>query len=299
MRESNRDANNGRRKDTSGGKKGGKHTHKTYSYASTAQDRKEKKNKAGEEDQLKRVAPKRKLEISFDKGSRVDYLTGFRKRKEERRTFGLAMQKVKDRREKLEKRSEDREARKKEKDESMVMSSSDVGDGDDDGDCDDNDHKSKRRKKADVEVDVTNYADADTVQTFGGDVSVSISHGLPSDSEEEEEDRLLTSRYNEPSKHTNDAEQRYAGNVEKYVNQLKGNLPSKKKNKQDGKKVWKGKGKHGAAEMSGMGGGGGVKMAKKMLGRFEEAGRDAKGGGSKGHKGRKGGGGKKSKRGRS
>jgi len=107
------------------------------------------------------------------------------------------------------------------------------------------------------------------VETFGGDVSVMISEGLPSDSEEEEDDRLLKTRV-KSSERNNDAAQREAGNVEKYINQLKGKLPGKKKKKDSGAKAaWSGKGRHGADQMKGMGGGGGVKMAKKMLAKFD------------------------------
>ena len=42
--------------------------------------------------------------ITFDSDKRHDYLTGFSSRKKERRAFGLAMQKVKDRQSKLEER---------------------------------------------------------------------------------------------------------------------------------------------------------------------------------------------------
>lgn len=54
---------------------------------------------------------KRRLEITFDDAARKEYLTGFRKRKLERRRHGLAMQAMKDRREHLETRKELRESR--------------------------------------------------------------------------------------------------------------------------------------------------------------------------------------------
>ncbi|CAM9347392.1 unnamed protein product [Chrysoparadoxa australica] len=53
-----------------------------------------------------------KMEVSFDPDARKDYLTGFRKRKQERRRFGLAMQKMKDRKERLGERKDRREAEK-------------------------------------------------------------------------------------------------------------------------------------------------------------------------------------------
>merc|ERR1711862_1086505 len=47
---------------------------------------------------------KRKLEVTFDKEKRKEYLANFSKRKRERRCFGLAIQKVKDRKVKLQER---------------------------------------------------------------------------------------------------------------------------------------------------------------------------------------------------
>jgi hypothetical protein len=52
----------------------------------------------------------KKVEITFDPTGRREYLTGFSARKKERRAFGLAMQKVKDREAKLVERKEQREA---------------------------------------------------------------------------------------------------------------------------------------------------------------------------------------------
>ena len=57
--------------------------------------------------------PSGKLELTFNPGKRVDYLTGFSARKKERRAFGLAMQKVKDRKARLEERGEERERLRK------------------------------------------------------------------------------------------------------------------------------------------------------------------------------------------
>ena len=52
-----------------------------------------------------------KLSLVFDPEARREYLTGFSKRKTERRKFGLAMQKVKDRKARLLEREEIRKAK--------------------------------------------------------------------------------------------------------------------------------------------------------------------------------------------
>ena len=58
---------------------------------------------------------KRKLVIAFDPDARKEYLTGFSKRKEERRKYGLAMGELKARKDRLEERKETRESKKEQK----------------------------------------------------------------------------------------------------------------------------------------------------------------------------------------
>ncbi|CAM9306205.1 unnamed protein product, partial [Scytosiphon promiscuus] len=60
---------------------------------------------------------KPRVEVVFDPDARKDYLTGFHKRKQARRRFGLAMQEIKDRKERLEERKERREALKERREE--------------------------------------------------------------------------------------------------------------------------------------------------------------------------------------
>ena len=57
-------------------------------------------------------AKKRKLVIAFDPDARKEYLTGFSKRKTERRKYGLAMGELKARKERLEERKDARESKK-------------------------------------------------------------------------------------------------------------------------------------------------------------------------------------------
>ncbi|GMI55880.1 hypothetical protein ScalyP_jg7406 [Parmales sp. scaly parma] len=287
---------------------------KSFHYASTKTDRKNKWEANKPADKSVNMGGRsyqapRKLEINFDKSSRVDYLTGFGKRKAVRRTFGLAMQKLKDRKARLEKNKEDREEKKEKQDRDLEARRLNVlehGDGDGieldaevevraaaaaassasgkkyNHDSDDDDDSGS---SSEVEVEITNYTDSSTVQNFGGDVTVEVSYGVPEDSDDEEEAKLLNSRIREPpTKGTNDSEQHYAGNVERYMKEIQSKgLPSKKR--KEGKQVWKGKGQHGAQDMKGMGGGGGVKMAKKLMGRFEtkvDDSKKGKGGGKKG-----------------
>ena len=71
-------------------------------------------NKAREESQFDPHTNKpRKLEINFDPEKRNEYLTGFSKRTKVRRQFGLAMQALKDRNERVAERKERREEKEK------------------------------------------------------------------------------------------------------------------------------------------------------------------------------------------
>ena len=228
--------------------------------------------------------------------------------------FGLAMQKVKDRKEKLERKKEDRKSRLEQIEEAEKLKRLAKGQGDDDDDDDDSDSsasasnsegesddgdasvssterkRSEKRKMSkhdheEVEETKKTYNDAETTNQFGGSVIVTTTYGIPSDDESDDPD-LQGIVSNKP--HIDEA-QKYAGNVKKYMGQVRSNLPSKKRKRE----VMGGggghrKGKHGAADMKGMGSGTDLKMAKKALGRAAEKGGGMERGGKKGKKGKKG-----------
>lgn len=228
-----------------------------------------------------------KLEIKFDSKARLDYLTGFSNRKKKRRTFGLAMQKVKDRKLKLEQRKEIRHAqlekleeleqqREMDTDHLFLMKEEDqesfsgkVGFGN-------TQNKVEQHVSQDVNVlqpPPSNSAQQSTEVTtkmiessiFGGHkVIVSTSFGLPEDSDEEADKNALASR-GKKSKGI-DVEQRHAGSVKRYIAALKGK-PAK--NLKAGKKNVARKGKHGASNMVGIGGAANLKLARKTLARAE------------------------------
>lgn len=256
---------------------------------------------------------RRKLEITFDPEARREYLTGMSARKKERRVFGLAMQKIKDRKEKLERKKEDRKSRLEQIEEAEKFKRMAKGQGDDDddddsdssasgsdneGESDDGDasvssterKRSEKRKKSkhdheEVEETKKTYNDAETTNQFGGSVIVTTTYGIPSDDESDDPDLqgIVSNKL-----HIDEA-QKYAGNVKKYMNQVRSNLPSKKRKRE----VMGGggghrKGKHGAADMKGMGSGTDLKMAKKVLGRAAEKAGGMERGGKRGKKGKKG-----------
>lgn len=174
-------------------------------------------NKAREERGAKPSSGRvNKLEIGFDADKRNEYLTGFSKRKKVRRQFGLAMQALKDRNEKVADRKERREEQKKAADEWAEVNRLDRMEGKGEGEADGEDEEVRREKMQ--------FEDEQTKEMFGGEVSVSISYGVPGqDSDEEElgaglkdmgddDDKdLLESRQKGQKK--KDEQQFYAGNV--------------------------------------------------------------------------------------
>jgi ribosomal RNA-processing protein 17 len=229
----------------------------------------------------------KKVEITFDPTKRIEYLTGFSTRKKERRAFGLAMQKVKDRQAKIEERKDNREAQR-EKVEEIERSKAVLRRGldeEDDGDGSGEDVKTKPLHKNEH-----TFQDEHTQNHFGGLVSVTTTFGILSDEEEDSTD--ATRNFFEREKHGAghvDTEQRQAGNVQNYIAKVKGSMGGKKK-KSGGKHPTGKKGQHGAANMKGMGSGTTLKMAKKTLAKFKAKGgeeRDGARGKGKKRKGRR------------
>ena len=237
---------------------------------------------------------RKKVEITFDPTGRREYLTGFSARKKERRAFGLAMQKVKDREAKLVERKEQREAqlekiedieRNKKALQAGLLSSRD------DDDCGSNDDPENNKERLSADG---NGGETRTFQDerFGASVSVTTTFGIPIDDDDDELDkRKFYARKEHGPGHIDEA-QKKAGNVENYISAVKGIMGSnKKKTKTGGGK----KGQHGASTMKGMGNASTLKMAQKTLAKFsKKGGKGGRGdeersrGGSSGGKGKKG-----------
>ena len=242
------------------------------------------------------AAPRhKKVEVSFNASDRLDYLTGFSKRKKERRAFGLAMQKVKDREAKVEERKERREAQI-EKIEDIERNKKALrkgleGGNDGDGEEDDNDDGSVHDEINDgqqqqQQQQQSTFQDEHTTTQFGGLVSVTTTFGIPSD--DEDDDSIDFYKRAKHGKDHVDTEQKRAADVNTFIEQVKSNMPKKNSGKRGGKK-----GQHGASTMSGMGHSATLKMAQKTLKKFNAkngrrgGGSDERGGG-KGGKKRKG-----------
>ncbi|GLE05702.1 hypothetical protein PINS_up014748 [Pythium insidiosum] len=142
----------------------------------------------------KKAAPKKKskLVITFDAEKRKEFLTGFRKRKQERRRFGLDMEAFKQKKKLLEARKQRREEKKELlakyniKDDSDDDAAAQTNDADVDSDVDDDDDEDDDDENQAVGVTkVMKFDDEHTQAKFGDVVTVTTSVGdLPSDSED-------------------------------------------------------------------------------------------------------------------
>jgi hypothetical protein len=215
----------------------------------------------------------------FDPEARRNHLRGFSERKRQRRAYGLAMQKVKDRNEKLEQRKKEKQdmlqqVEEAERNKATLLAASRGADNDHDGvdsssDNDDSDsdcgpnseasHQQESRVDKAKKEETKTYNDVQTEQMWGGQVVVTTSE-IQLDDNSDEEDREERNK----GKKNIDVQQKYAGNVERFMNELKGNMPSKKRDGRGGT-GGKRKGKHGAADMKRMGGAANLKLAQKAL----------------------------------
>ena len=223
--------------------------------------------------------------IVFDPEARTEYLQGFSTRKKERRAYGLAMQKVKDRKARLQSRGEIRTAMREqveeaEKQKALMMAAvmdenasllgvpdfgkprqrdePEVLDEGKDGNDDDDDDEEEE-----ATTTVRMYKDDQAQSQWGGEVIVSISTAFPDEDDGDDYD-AAKKKSNTPSFKTSiDESQKYAGNVEKFLSKVKGKMPAKKK--ADHARNVKQKGIHGASMMKGMSGSGDMKDAKNIL----------------------------------
>ncbi|KAL3816644.1 hypothetical protein ACHAXA_000822 [Cyclostephanos tholiformis] len=240
----------------------------------------------------------KKVEITFDPTGRREYLTGFSARKKERRAFGLAMQKVKDREAKLEERKEQREAQLERIEDiernkaalrdglRSVPPPGDAGEEDDDDDDDDDggendDDGVTRRRRGQMGGGTRTFQDERTTRLFGGSVSVTTTFGIPLDDDDEDSpagDEFYARKEHGPG-HVDEAQKR-AGDVANYMTAVKGIMGSKKRGTSaaggGGGRHGGRKGQHGASTMKGMGNASSLKMAKRTLAKFKSS---KKGGG--------------------
>lgn len=233
--------------------------------------------------------------IEFDATARYQHLTGFSERKRARRTFGLAQQKMKDRKAKLEHRAAIRtaerdfiteaEQRKQQHYDDQVLQQQQSQHGAllvnlvrDDDDDDDRSVSSKKVAEQSTNHETVQilFDGTETEQQWGGHVVVTTSTHIPGDSDNEDDgDNNLEKKDHQryDKNNTNhDTEQVNAGKIERYIKTIQGHLPKSKKrttvasnNSSNNNK--RTKGQHGAANMKGVGNAADFKVAQQMLSR--------------------------------
>jgi hypothetical protein len=257
-----------------------------------------KKIKAMPQPPTKKRKKYKKIEVVFDQEARKAHLRGFSDRKKQRRAYGLAMQKIKDRKAKIEQRKQEKkdslerveeaERQKLELLEEAMLNNKTLKDVDSDTEKDEDSQKEEDSKQHSC-ISKKQYNDKQSEKKWGGSVTVTTSFvSLDDDDDDDDDDESDNDTRNQrgraKSKKSIDKQQRYAGNVEKYISQLKGNLPGKKKHQANSGKR---KGKSGMAEMRGMGGSSNLKMAQKVLAKTKAKNGRGGSGGEKKSKGKR------------
>lgn len=215
---------------------------------------------------------KRITHIGFDPDARNQYLTGFSERKRQRRVYGLAMQKVKDRKAKLEAKAELKSAVKEQiieaerRKESILESGFEACDEltpDNDDNASTEEETTRQSESEPKTAEVQLYEDNYTRNKWGGEVIVTTTTDFPSDDDDGDVVRGAAMSI------STDKAQEFSGKVERYINELKGKLPSSKRDARRHNQPTMTKGKHGALNMPGIGGDKNLKIAKKMLARTQ------------------------------
>lgn len=169
----------------------------------------------------------KKKEVLFDDAARVQYLTGFRKRKQERREYGHAMEILKTQKKKLDKRKEIRSAVNNAMQEKTKGVEAEDLDFVDDEVVDNSD-----REDGDI-MGKTMFADEATTAMFGGAVSVVVDTGIAEEMDKNFQENIAPihkkpiNAKKEPTK------------LEKALSKARHNLHNAPKKK---KKITKGKG---------------------------------------------------------
>eukprot|EP00535_Pseudo-nitzschia_heimii_P009479 CAMPEP_0197185364 /NCGR_PEP_ID=MMETSP1423-20130617/11808_1 /TAXON_ID=476441 /ORGANISM="Pseudo-nitzschia heimii, Strain UNC1101" /LENGTH=249 /DNA_ID=CAMNT_0042636403 /DNA_START=169 /DNA_END=917 /DNA_ORIENTATION=+ len=216
-----------------------------------------------------------KREVVFDPEARKAHLRGFSERKRERRAFGLAMQKVKERKARIEQRASEKkdelqrvveaeQQKEQQMDDIIRMSNAASNSSDSDEGIDENIDSNEKTKvqlqqQPDDIVDTKIYDGKRAETSWGGQVTVTT---FVVDLDDDSDDENSTTSNFRNSKSIDKA-QKYAGNVQRFMDELKGNMPGKK-NRDNGFKSRR-KGKNGAAEMKGVGGSGNLKIASEVV----------------------------------
>ncbi|CEG40001.1 Uncharacterized conserved protein [Plasmopara halstedii] len=186
-----------------------------------------------------KVRKKSKLVVTFDPDKRKEYLTGFHKRKQERRRFGLDMEAYKTKKRQLEIKRQRREEQKEMMAALNLLDDYKKRDEEENDDLDDGDDACSAKAVTKIET----FNDSFTQGKFGDIVTVTTSVGnLQSESDdscEEETDESIHSAFQQ-KKSGGDKEQ-YLTLFQRIQQQRKGKaLPSKRSKLKDARAFQKG-----------------------------------------------------------
>mmetsp|Transcript_854 Transcript_854/g.1904 ORF Transcript_854/g.1904 Transcript_854/m.1904 type:complete len:256 (+) Transcript_854:99-866(+) len=140
-----------------------------------SKERREKRAKRVKAIAYKAMTGGKRKEVLFNEDSRTEYLTGFGKRKQERRKYGLAMEVLKKNKAHKEMVKEQRNAFKDTHKDSAMQEAAD------------NDERGKG-KTAESQKEVSVYGDTSTVSMFGSTVSVVVDTSLGEDDDDDDAD---------------------------------------------------------------------------------------------------------------
>ncbi len=166
-----------------------------------------------------------KKEILFDEKERSDYLSGFHKRKLERRKYGLALQKLKDRKARIKGRRDAQEKARKELQELSVVEEGEGPVGEE--------------LSGDGGKEVFyRFADDCTRASFGGEVTVEVKMGAIEGGKEEEEEakdeELQRVRKERAMKAREKEEEQWS--MSELVKKVGASMPSKKSKRKKGRR---------------------------------------------------------------
>lgn len=162
----------------------------------------------------------KKREVIFDEQARTQYLTGFGKRKQERRKYGLAMEVLKKNKAHKDMVKEQRNAFKETNDFKTIPSYEDNQDDEEDD-----------------EQIVNTYEDPSTISMFGSSVSVVVNTSINLNDTEENSNNI-TKTYNTNSNNhhkTNNNQRKELSKLDKALKIAKVKMSSKKKHKDTSK----------------------------------------------------------------
>lgn len=177
-----------------------------------SQQKREKRAKKNKMVAMRALTGGKKKEVIFDEKARTEWLTGFSKRKQERRKFGLAMEVLKKQKEHKEFVKEQRVSVKEARGSTNEASDAESEDEEEES----QEAKDKDEKEDEGEVQI--YADPSTVSMFGSSVSVVIGTGF-----EEPEDKPL------PKPVVNNKRKQEPSRMEKALKKAKSMMGKKKK----------------------------------------------------------------------